>query len=105
MNTQVHKTKIRKIIPAIFIALLCFCLQGNISMTFPKIQLKINDGIGISMTFSNEIEKGPVTHNKNKGQNIVIIKIGKTNIFCLYGEKIEKISISTFKNLIINTKK
>lgn len=43
--------------------------------------------------------------SKNKGQNIVIIKIGKTNIFCLYGEKIEKISISTFKNLIINTKK
>lgn len=113
MNTRVHKTKIRKIIPAIFIGLFCLCPQKNVSKTFPKVELEINDGIGISMTFDRDIEnkhkkgKEPVTGDKTttKRQNIVAIKIGKANIFCLYGEKIEKISISIFKQLIIRANK
>lgn len=113
MNTQVHKTKIRRIILVIFIGLFCLCPQNNVSKTFPKIELEINDGIGISLSLDRDIEdkhkkgKEPITGDTTttKRQNIVAIKIDKANIFCLYGEKIEKVGIYTFKNLIIRANK
>ncbi len=73
MNTQVHKTKIRRIILVIFIGLFCLCPQNNVSKTFPKIELEINDGIGISLSLDRDIEdkhkKRKRTHNRRHNYN------------------------------------